>query len=73
MTLDPSEEAELDARIDAALEKLRKHAETAETKAREAIARACEKAQAEYLAARDAREAAKLAAHGPFWWQDNEP
>ncbi len=42
-------------------------------RALEAIARACEKAQAEYLADRDAREAAKLAARGPFWWQDNEP
>jgi hypothetical protein len=56
MTLDPSEEAELDARIDAALEKLRKHAETAETKAREA---------------RRAYEDAKLERLRPWWWGDN--
>lgn len=56
MTLDPSEEAQLDARIDAALEKLRKHAETAETKAREA---------------RRAYEDAKLERLRPWWWGDN--
>lgn len=43
------------------------------TRALEAIARACEKAQAEYLAEREAREQAKIATHGPFWWHEVNP